>query len=485
MTTLEWRSTRGTDPATVSPAALPVLTGVLLGAAVSWLMHRVPTDDAFITLNYARQLGLHGNWGMVDGLESNTATSPLSVLLLGGLTAVLRNAPLALAVATTAQFAVAGYWLHGIAVRLGLGRWLFAPLALATLAVNPLLMSAYGLESQLALTLLVGAGWAVVTGRAGPAGVLAGLLVLTRPDLGPSALVVLAALSARRLRATGAAVLVTVPWFAASWWFLGSAVPDTVVIKGPESWGGTSFWNSVPHYFSILPGPVALSVVPAVVGVVALPWWFRERLAWVWAGAALVHYVTMSLLHPGPFFWHSTFWLCGLGLVGSAAVARVLVSGRPVCGPVAALAGVYLLGTAWTGLNDGLPRDGFAPISFNWATPAQYEALAARLPAGTTVLSPGEIGTLAWFCECRVVDQFADRGRFTPLLEERLATAGPVTRTLLEANYARFERPGAVPLDLRIDTRLAPAGTPGGELTSLFTRSVRVVTVGSVPPGTP
>lgn len=463
-----------------SAPAVAVLLGVALGAGVVFVMHRVPVDDAYITLNYARQVGLHGNWGMVDGLQSNTATSPLSVLLLGGLTAVLRSAPVALAVATTAQFALAGYWLHGIARALRLGPVAFPLLALATLAVNPLLMSAYGLESQLALTLLVGAGRAVVTGRPVAAGALAGLLVLTRPDLGPSALVVLAALPSGRWRAAGAAAAVTVPWFALSWWWLGSAVPDTAVIKGSESWGGTSFWNSVPHYWSILPGPVALSVVPAVAGLLALPWWWRSRLAWVWAGAAVVHYGTMSLLHPGPFFWHSTFWLCGLGLLGAAAVGRLVGRRGPVGVLAGAAAGIYLLGTAWTGVNDGLPRQGFAPISFNWATPAQYEALARRLPAGTTVLSPGEIGTLAWFCECRVVDQFADRGRFTPLLDERLATAGPVTRALLEANYARYERPAAVPLDLRIDTRLAPPGTPGGELTSLFTRYVRVVTVSPV-----
>lgn len=469
--------------ATAATAVVAVVVGALAGAGVAFVMHRVPVDDAFITLGYARRLGLHGDWGMVEGLPSNTATSPLSVLLLGGLTAVLRSAPLAVAVATTAQFAVAGYWLHGIGTALRLGRIAFPLLGLLMLAVNPLLMSAYGLESQLALTLLVGAGWAVVTGRPVTTGVLAGLLVLTRPDLGPSAVVVLLALRSGRWRAAGSAVVVTVPWFAGSWWWLGSAVPDTAVIKGSESWGGTSFWNSVPHYFSILPGPVALSVVPAVAGLLALPWWWRHRLAWVWAGAALVHYLTMSLLHPGPFFWHSTFWLCGLGLLGAAAVARPLAARRPAGVAAGALAGLYLVVAGWTGVNDGLPRREFAPVSFNWATPAQYEALAARLPAGATVLSPGEIGTLAWFCECRVVDQFADRGRFTPLLDQRLAASGPVARALLEANYARYERPRAVPLDFRIDTRLMPAGTPGGELTSLFTRSVRVVTVSPVPPG--
>lgn len=92
------------------------------------------------------------------------------------------------------------------------------------------------------------------------------------------------------------------------------------------------------------------------------------------------------------------------------------------------------------------------------------------------MLSPGEIGTLAYFCECRVVDQFADRGRFTPLLEKRLATSDGVTRTLLEWNYARFDRPVAAPLDQRITAMLVPPGEPA-QMTSLFTRWGRQVTV--------
>lgn len=477
VTATQWRS--AAPPRRDSTVALVLLIGAVLGGAVFWLEHRVLIDDAFIAMGYARQIGLHGNWGMVDGLPSNTATSPLSVLLLGGLTAVVRDPLAAIGVLMVASFAIAGWWLHGIAVALRLGRVVLPALALAVLAANPLLMSSMGLESQLAVTLLVGAGWAVVTGRPMVLGVLAGLLSLTRPDLAPAALVCLLAARSGRVRALGAMVATTVPWFAFSWWFLGSAVPDTLVIKGPESWGGISFWNSVPHYFGIIPAPVALSVLPAVVGAVAMLWWWRERVAWVWAGAALTHYATMSLLHPGPFFWHSTFWLCGLGLVGCVATVGLFRRTGSVRIVVTLAAVAYLLATGLSSLNDGLPRDRFAPVSFNWATAAQYETIAAGLPTGSTVLSPGEIGTLAYFCDCRVVDQLADRGRFTPLLDKRLASSDSISRTLLEWNYARFDRPVAAPLDYRITAKLVPPGTPA-QMTSLFTRWGREVTVTSM-----
>jgi hypothetical protein len=48
-------------------------------------------DDAYITLDYARNFGLHLHWGLVPGLVDNTATSPLHVLVLAVLIAMFRN----------------------------------------------------------------------------------------------------------------------------------------------------------------------------------------------------------------------------------------------------------------------------------------------------------------------------------------------------------------------------------------------------------
>jgi len=47
-------------------------------------------DDSYITLAYAKNLALHLHWGVVPQEFSNTATSPLNVVLLGALTAVTR-----------------------------------------------------------------------------------------------------------------------------------------------------------------------------------------------------------------------------------------------------------------------------------------------------------------------------------------------------------------------------------------------------------
>jgi hypothetical protein len=72
----------------------------------------------------------------------------------------------------------------------------------------------------------------------------------------------------------------------------------------------------------------------------------------------------------------------------------------------------------------------------NWATPAQYADIGRDLAGrGTVIASPGEIGTLAFFCRCDIVDVFSDRGALAPLITQREDEAGPVMRTLLQLNF--------------------------------------------------
>ena len=137
----------------VAPESRPrrwVLPGVV--AAASALVFAVVrphlVDDTFITLAYARNLAFHGHWGLIAAETSNTATSPLNVLLLAALTLVLRDAVLAAgALFVLCQVALV-LALRRAGDRAGLPAW-FAPAAIALLTVNPLLLSSIGLEVEL------------------------------------------------------------------------------------------------------------------------------------------------------------------------------------------------------------------------------------------------------------------------------------------------------------------------------------------------
>jgi hypothetical protein len=59
-------------------------------AGVYWLVRDSLIDDSDITLAYARNFAVHFHWGLIPQEMANSATSPLNVLLLAAVMAVLR-----------------------------------------------------------------------------------------------------------------------------------------------------------------------------------------------------------------------------------------------------------------------------------------------------------------------------------------------------------------------------------------------------------
>lgn len=425
--------------------------GAVGGALVFLGAHRALIDDAYITLDYARTLAQHGRWALEPGYPANTATSPLNVLLLAGFI-VLSGAPVAsVGILLVASLAATGGALSMICARLGRSQW-SAAIAVGVLAVNPLLISTIGLETYLGIALIAVLGAAVVARRPVVAGMVCGLLVLTRADLAAYALAALIAVSTSSPARTrvqrfacvlGAASVVALPWFAASWWWLGSAVPDTFLFKIGEVWVGNSFAVGLWHYELVYPLAVWLSVLPAAVGIVVLAVWsavgMRRRgggagmLTVVWGLGAVLHIMVYLLLSPPPYHWYygpaigSLSMLAVLGIGGLSS--RLQWAGSTVGAALIAASVVFLLARPWTVM----------PISTNWASAAEYAALAARVPPGTTVETFGEVGTVAYFCDCIVIDRFSDRSQVADLLRAKRAAAGPIARTLLDWNYYRFK----------------------------------------------
>ncbi len=434
------------------PVWAPCTTLGALGAALVFLTaHRALIDDAYITLDYARTLAQYGQWALEPGHPANTATSPLNVLLLAGLIVLSGTPVVSVGILLITSLAATGAALSAICARLGRSQWL-ALIAVSLLLVNPLLISTIGLETYLGIALIAALGAAVVTRRPVVTGVMCGLLVLTRADLAAFALAALIAVivsSPARTRArraaqvTGVAGVVALPWFVASWWWLGSAIPDTFLFKTSETWVGNSFAVGLWHYRLSYPLAVALSVPPGTLAVVVLVVWsvvgMRCRagsagvLAVVWGLGALLHITVYLLLRPPPYHWYygpaigslSMLTVVGVGMLDQ----RLQWTGSTVGAVLIAASVVFLAARPWTVM----------PISSNWASASEYAALAARAPSGTTVAAFGEVGTLAYFCDCTVVDRFSDRAQVADLLRAKRAVASPVVRSLLDSNYYRFK----------------------------------------------
>lgn len=433
----------------VSDRRLAAVVG-LVSALVFVVIQPHLIDDTYITLSYAKNLALHGHWGLITDGTSNTATSPLNVFALAAITLVLRDAVAAAGVLFVVCQVLLVLALRRIGDQQGLPSW-FAPVTVALLMLNPLLISSVGLEVALGATALA---WLMVVAterRPLAVGAVTGLIALIRLDLLVLAAVVLLV---RRLpfsgawRSAAAFAGVALPWFLFSWLALGSAVPDTLVIKTLQrSWGEWSFTNGAKLYWQHYPLATALSFLPLILAALAAAVWLvrylrgseRARRLLPFAALAVggaLHYLTYVWLDVPPYHWYYGPSIVAATVFAVAAGAHL----RARAGLAAGLTLATVSALAYAA--PGLPRD-YSPITSNHATSERYRDIGrdvARIAQGRTVHSAGEIGALAYSCECSIVDLFSDRGAVAPAIEESERRSGPVGDALTEANFQFFDR---------------------------------------------
>jgi hypothetical protein len=446
-----------------SDAALAVF-GAVVGAVAVWIAHRGLIDDAYITLSYGRNLAPHGHWGLVAGETANTATSPLNVLLLAASMRVVSlftgavRPVLALGVLTVAIGALLGWWLARCAACLGISR-AWASAGVVVVLANPFLLSALGLEVVLLSSLMAGLLAASLRERPVAFAVLGGLALLARLDMivfvVPMALLT-PPVRQRAGRTAAIAAAVGLPWFVWSWWELGSAIPDTFVIKTLQhSFGESAYFSGLwTYYRPINAAAVWVSVAPALVGLIVAASLVLRRLRSPAArdhgpllGLAvggLAYYGAYSALGVSPHQWYYVPPQAALAIV-AALGAGVLLRGAAVGAlPWAVGVGVTVLaplGLLATLEGRSLPWP-YPPIFGNYATPSDYQAAGHELTpvvSDDRVAAPFEIGTVAFACECQMIDLFSDRAVVIPLIEQRTERASVVMRWLLRVNYARLE----------------------------------------------
>lgn len=398
-------------------------------------------DDSYITLCYVRNLLEHGVWGLAPAEPANTATSPLNVLALAALSLVTGDPLQAVPALSVCAALISCTMLGALAARERLAWW-FAPLSTLLLLFNPLLQSTLGLETQLGIALLLANAAAVSAGRPLACGVTAALCALTRPDLAVYVLcVALFFPAARTLRALSAFVVVALPWYAWSWWQLGSLLPDTLIIKtNSGTWAGFTFADGPLLLARKFPVEFFASAVMALFGLGALALLAARgglRVASepqpatrVLALASLVHYCAFSQLGVPPYHWY--YGPCVACWTVLAAPRETTSSRGLVVVPCLVLMSLAAL----TAARGGPWRH--APIMANRALPAEYRAYGvalARQHGDITIIAPSELGTLTYFCRCALMDVFSDRGLTNALISERLSATQGLRRTWLAFNY--------------------------------------------------
>lgn len=434
----------------------------LAGVGLFWLGHRALSDDGYIGLDYARTLALHGRWGLTPGLQSNTATSPLNVLLLAGLMLVSQalsgqvRPMAALGVLTVGSLVAAAWWWLRTCRVLAV-RPQAAAFGLGVVVASPLLLSTFGLETVFLVALLLGMLAQAVRARPVAFGVVAGLAVLTRPDAVVFVLVLALghrAIRTRWWRALLPMLAVSLPWYVWSWTVLGSLVPATLAIKQGQNYPqGWTFASGPVLLVRDSTLPAVVSFVPAALGALALAGWLVARAtrrvggrlgpAAVFAGAGVLYFAVYAFLAVPPYLWYYAPTVVGLDLF-LAAAAGALVRRRGLPGPRsgAALGAVLVAAAVAVDLTPGLPW-AYPPIFGNYAKPADYARVAEQMRPilhGSAVDGPGELGTLVYYCHCQVLDQFSDPGRTLPYIRAEIDRSGPVARKLLRLNYDNLDR---------------------------------------------
>jgi hypothetical protein len=465
-------SQRGEGASPLAQAWLAVV--LLLAMGVYWLVKDSLIDDSYITLAYARNLAVHFHWGLIPQEIANSATSPLNVLSLAAVMAVLRipggvHAGLAAGVLFVAcMLAVAWAWLRiGRALRLPSWVPVFGTLLVL---VNPFVLSGTGLEVHLiaaAMLLLVAMA---VEGRPVWFGIMGGLAVLARADL--IIFVVCIALgSAAIRRQLGRTALTTIavgaPWYLFSWIHFGSAIADTLVVKmSDHSFSGHTYVEGPLFYLrlndlndnhllnSTILGTV-VSFAPAAAGLLTLFVWSglrltrcggAERLDPVASAAlgGLVYYGAYSMLGVPPYQWYFVAPILALSIFLFVALGALARLGRRGGVAMAAftMAVATVLASVLVDVHHGLPWS-TPPIFGNWATPADYARVGTEVAervGDAGVVAPAEIGTVAYYCNCAMLDRFSDRGRVIPVIDAQIQQAGPIAKALLRVNYLWLDR---------------------------------------------
>ena len=405
-------------------------------------------DDAFIQLQYAQTLATSGTWGFFGDRLTNTATSPLNVVLTA-LAGLMSPSMLDAVVWLTALEMLAILILLLLASRKLFDGYAFGAVAFVACVANPLVVSTIGLEGVLFIAWISAAIYFYAARRWFALAVCLAFLTLTRADgalLFAVFLVALPVTLERKVRFVSIYALTMAPWYAYSWIHLGSLVPDTLKIKVFQQafmeWG--PYRHGPPHYLYVFPMATLFSVAMLPFGAFLLTTSHRSarRVAAILAAFASLHFVAYTAIKVPPYHWYYVNEVVACALIGSLGLAALLQRGfsRTGAGTATVLAGLALpiVGIVAVTYPDSLHTVEM-PIHSNWAPPEVYKQIGLWIRDHTdpasTILCGGEIGTVAYYSERHLINEFSDMNLITDSVASSPLRDTPVVGPLLGMNY--------------------------------------------------
>lgn len=235
----------------------------------------VITDDAYITFRYAENLARGAGFVFNEGERVLGTTTPLFAIALAVVRLILGMPPTttSLWIAAVADAATV-YLLYRLGTRAYTRPWpgLFAGLlfALSPLAAR---FSINGMETSLAVALILATMLMYLDNRLWAASLFAALGILVRPEAGLLAILLAVGLLAsggRKQAAmfSGSIVVIILPWVIFASLYYGSPFPHSITAKS----AGVYLW-SFPQTLSIFFSHFAFLLVgPALGRLVGVPW---------------------------------------------------------------------------------------------------------------------------------------------------------------------------------------------------------------------
>ena len=387
-------------------------------------------DDAYITLNYVRVIISSGTWGFFPGYVTNTATSPLNILLMTAMGLIVGPT-----IKSSIWIAVIGLFVMTITLtrisKVLFHTEKFGYLASLAFVFNPLLISTIGLESILFAALFVGAIYFYLVKKWHWLSFVLGLLTITRAEGILFFIVFLIFIPSWKLkiRFAGIFLLSITPWYLFSWFYLGSFIPDTFFIKTAKaSWYEWQFFNGLLLYYRRYPSETILSFAFIPLILFGFDKEVRKKAAFpIVFFLGSIHFIGYSVLKVPPFHWYYIPQVTAIILLGFIGLGTAYQKYPPLSRQKKILQGVvlfyFLLPSL--GMFNILAQDKFEvkemPIHTNVASHEKYKEIGLWLNEQNfdeSIILSGELGTLAYYCNCYLLDVFSNREWVKVMIDE-------------------------------------------------------------------